>query len=75
ASPLVAVQKQIVRVEVKAGENLNKQQISHTVINKVYEELRRQGLSAEVKMYWREQSDGEVLQRAANSSNSSQSCS
>ncbi|XDV19534.1 hypothetical protein PO909_024990, partial [Leuciscus waleckii] len=62
------VKQQILRLEVKAGDNVNDQAITADVLNKVQQSLRAQGIAADVKITWREHPDGRIFQKMKNGS-------
>ncbi|XP_056091685.1 macrophage mannose receptor 1-like [Rhinichthys klamathensis goyatoka] len=62
------VKQQILRLEVKAGDNVNDQAITADVLNKVQQTLRAQGIAADVKLTWREHPGGMIFQKMKNGS-------
>uniref|UniRef100_A0A9R1SMT0 C-type lectin domain-containing protein n=2 Tax=Cyprinus carpio TaxID=7962 RepID=A0A9R1SMT0_CYPCA len=60
------VKHQILRLEVKAGDNVNDPAITTTVLNKVQQKLREQGMAADVKLSWQQQPNGMVFQKHTN---------
>ncbi|XP_051757319.1 macrophage mannose receptor 1-like [Ctenopharyngodon idella] len=65
---IARVKQQVLRLEVKAGDNVNDQAITAALLNKVQQTLREQGMAADVKLAWREQPDGMVFQKMKNGS-------
>ncbi|KAK9971247.1 hypothetical protein ABG768_024621 [Culter alburnus] len=55
--------QQILRLEVKAGDNVNDQEIRDAVLKEVHQKLREQTMAADVKLVWREQPNGRVFQK------------
>ncbi|ROL28507.1 L-selectin [Anabarilius grahami] len=62
------MKQQVLRLEVKAGDNVNDKAITAAMLNKVQQTLREQGMAADVKLAWREQPDGMVFQKMKNGS-------
>ncbi|KAG1928116.1 hypothetical protein F2P79_023805 [Pimephales promelas] len=56
------VKQQILRLEVKAGDNVNDRAITADVLNKVQQSLRAQGIAADVKLTWRERPGEGIFQ-------------
>uniref|UniRef100_A0A8C2H545 C-type lectin domain-containing protein n=1 Tax=Cyprinus carpio TaxID=7962 RepID=A0A8C2H545_CYPCA len=56
------VKRQILRLEVKAGNNVNDQVTADAVLKEVQKKLREQGMAADVKLSWRKQPNGMLFQ-------------
>uniref|UniRef100_A0A9J7XT67 C-type lectin domain-containing protein n=1 Tax=Cyprinus carpio carpio TaxID=630221 RepID=A0A9J7XT67_CYPCA len=61
-SPL-RVRRQILRLEVKAGDNVADQVTADAVLKEVQKKLREQGMAADVNFSWQEQPNGTVFQK------------
>ncbi|KAK2913208.1 hypothetical protein Q8A67_001607 [Cirrhinus molitorella] len=60
------VKHQILRLEMKAGDNVNDQAITASVLYKLQQKLQEQGIAADVKLSWRLQPNGTVFQKLLN---------
>ncbi|XP_051994302.1 putative C-type lectin domain family 20 member A isoform X2 [Xyrauchen texanus] len=65
---VVKVTQQILRLEVKAGDNVSEQAIKTAVLNKIKQELGEKGTSEDFNITWREQTNGMVFQKLENGS-------
>ncbi|XDV19521.1 hypothetical protein PO909_024979 [Leuciscus waleckii] len=54
--------RQIVRLEVKSGQDLNDPEVKKEILAKMDQILKEKGLEGEAKLSWRTQSDGNVFQ-------------
>ncbi|CAM4509631.1 unnamed protein product [Leuciscus chuanchicus] len=54
--------RQIVRLEVKSGQDLNDPEVKKDILVKMEQILKEKGLAGEAKLSWRTQSDGNVFQ-------------
>ncbi|CAM4509590.1 unnamed protein product [Leuciscus chuanchicus] len=54
--------RQIVRLEVKSGQDLNDPEVKKEILAKMEQILKEKGLAGEAKLSWRTQSDGNVFQ-------------
>ncbi|XP_050969689.1 macrophage mannose receptor 1-like [Labeo rohita] len=64
------VKHQILKLKVKAGDNVNDQAIAASVLYKIQQKLREQGMAADVKLSWRWQLNGKVFQKLHNETES-----
>ncbi|XP_039524868.1 C-type lectin 1-like isoform X2 [Pimephales promelas] len=54
--------RQIVRLEMKSGQDLNDPEVKKEILAKMEQILKEKGMSGEAQLSWRTQSDGNVFQ-------------
>ncbi|XP_051947942.1 C-type mannose receptor 2-like [Xyrauchen texanus] len=62
------VKRQILRLEVKAGDNVTEQDIKSVMLKEIKQRLGEKGMSEDFKLAWRVQSNGLVFQKIQNGS-------
>ncbi|XP_077083593.1 fucolectin-like [Siphateles boraxobius] len=55
--------RQIVRLEVKSGQDLNDPEVKKEILAKIEQILKEKGVSGGAQLSWRTQSDGNVFQK------------